>query len=103
MTETVLVREEVEREAGVILVTSLRMAARSSFVVERRGFLVGGREGVVGLVRPVTVEEGEGAAGELVEVRGTVAKGAGEARTGVLVVVLAEEEEEKVEKVDTFG
>ena len=102
MTDTVLVREDVETEPGVILVTSLRIAARSSLVVGRAGFLLDvGSEGVVGvvvvlviLVRPVLVVE-EGATGDLVEVREEETEGAGKGREGALVVVFIEEEDKE--------
>ena len=107
MTDTVLVREDVEMEPGVILVTSLRIAARSSLVVGRAGFLLDvGSEGVVGvvvvlviLVRPVLVVEEEeveeGATGDLVEVREEETEGAGKGREGALVVVFIEEEDKE--------
>ena len=48
VTDTVLVRGDVETEPGVILVTSLRMAARSNLVAGRAGLVAA--EGSPGLV-----------------------------------------------------
>lgn len=77
VTFTVLVRAEVDAaiEAGVIFVTSLRMAAMSSLVVGRTGFA--GLEVVVTVVGLVMLVESEGVT--------DVVGGRGE----VVVVVLA--------------
>ena len=123
VTDTVLVRGDVETEPGVILVTSLRMAARSNLVAGRAGLVAA--EGSPGLVvkratffvdegvvvdvlvevillRPVIVleegeEEREGAAGELVD---EVSEGAGKGSGRALLVVLTDEEEAEREEED---
>ena len=117
VTDTVLVRGDVEKEPGVILATSLRMAARSNLVAGRAGLVAAaGSAGLAvkraaffvdeGVVVDVLVEviflipvivleegEGEGAAGELVK---EVSEGAGKGSGRAILVVLTDEE--KVEK-----
>ena len=97
VTDTVLVRGEVVTVMGAILVTSLKMAARSSLVVERTGLFAGGCEGggaavLVILVIPVTVVEVMGAGG-------TSEFGADERVAVELVAFVRETEEEEVASV----